>query len=296
MGFFSNANNTKNHKMSWNCIYISFTFTLSVTIKLVSKTQRLRLQQRQRKTPFSDYLIFFCSNHRFFFVNTVTEYVPGPRRPFFWQHPGGSWWTRVTSKPYFPEEAFQLQQDLKTRGSWLELIWPPVEAVRWSVHKWPDTLWRLTLLLIPGLRVCEWRRLTLESKHKERHFQRQQLVAMTRCNEQKCLQFSVLVPYPHTTLSREPPPCVWHVCENAHVFWEEPVKMMCTINVTVGQLHYWDIDLPLELPGVQWQRGEPEEEVGARVKLGSCLMSSQHHLNLYLKISYRQSDFASAVF
>lgn len=35
-----------------------------------------------------------------------------------------------------------------------------------------------------------------------------------------------------------PPFCVWHVCENVHVFWEEPVKMMCTINVTVAQLHY----------------------------------------------------------
>lgn len=32
--------------------------------------------------------------------------------------------------------------------------------------------------------------------------------------------------------------CVWSVCENVHVFWEEPVKMMRANNVAVGRLHY----------------------------------------------------------
>lgn len=39
------------------------------------------------------------------------------------------------------------------------------------------------------------------------------------------------------------------MCESVSrkVFWEEPFKMMHTINVTVGRLHFRGIDLLLEL-------------------------------------------------
>lgn len=37
------------------------------------------------------------------------------------------------------------------------------------------------------------------------------------------------------------------MCESVEVFGEEPFKMMCTINVTVGRLHFRGIDLLLEL-------------------------------------------------
>lgn len=59
--FFQMQTNTKNHKMSRNCIYISFTFTPSVAIKLVSKTQRLipkRATAARKKLLFPIILYF----------------------------------------------------------------------------------------------------------------------------------------------------------------------------------------------------------------------------------------------
>lgn len=48
--------------------------------------------------------------------------------------------------------------------------------------------------------------------------------------------------------------CVWRVC--VKVFWEEPFKMMCTINVTVGRLHFRGIDLLLVLTERPGSRGD----------------------------------------
>lgn len=47
------------------------------------------------------------------------------------------------------------------------------------------------------------------------------------------------------------------MCESVEVFWEEPFKMMCTINVTVGRLHFRGIDPLLELTE-RSQRGRRE--------------------------------------
>lgn len=55
---------------------------------------------------------------------------------------------------------------------------------------------------------------------------------------------------------------------SSKVFWEEPFKMMRTINVTVGRLHFRGIDLLLELTERCGSRAEPER-VERRTRGGS---------------------------
>ena len=42
------------------------------------------------------------------------------------------------------------------------------------------------------------------------------------------------------------------------VLWEEPLKTMRTINVTLGRLHFRGIDLPLELTEQRGSRADSE--------------------------------------
>lgn len=50
------------------------------------------------------------------------------------------------------------------------------------------------------------------------------------------------------------------MCESVKVFWEEPFKMMCTINVTVGRLHFRGIDLLLELTEQSGSRADSKSK------------------------------------
>lgn len=171
--------------MSCNCIYIlALTFISSFTIynKLLSKTQNWFSNEQQ-----------WQGKKLLFFVNTVMEYIPGARRPGSNQEAADEPGLHLNLIPL--RRPFNSSRTWKQGAhdwSWFDLQWKQPAGV-WSVHKGPDILWRLTSLLISGLRVCEWRRLALKSKPKERHFQRQQLAAVMGCKEQKCLQFFSIV-------------------------------------------------------------------------------------------------------